>query len=164
MEPSDKKQFAEALIATGELYDKDISVALAEIFFIDLKEYSINQVIDALGEHRKDPKRGQFFPKPADLIDKLTIDTHALALAAWPEVERLAANSAAAVSDDPVTEVVVSEMGGWSRFGKAQYREYPFLQREFIERYETYTTTPRLLEQASKSITRVNKPVRIGNG
>lgn len=164
MKNSDKRAFAQALIATGEVYDKEITQAKADIYFIDMTEFTVEQVIQAMAAHRRDPDRGRFFPKPADLIAKIEGEVHGQALSAWPEVERLAANSSEAISQNPITEIVVREMGGWQRFGRAEYREYPFLQREFVERYETYRQTPKLLEQAKQAQlgVRSNKTLQIG--
>ena len=55
---------------------------------------------------------------------------------AWPEMRRLVTNCRAAKSVDALTERVVADMGGWTRFGFTPERELPFLEREFIERYE----------------------------
>ena len=136
MRPTDKARFAGALLATAEVYGREVSAGLAELYFRDLAAYPVEEVLDALTRHRRDPVRGQFFPKPADLIAQLTADNAAQALSAWSEVRTLAANCRAAHSGDPVTEQVVADMGGWMRFGFARERDWPFVQREFIERYE----------------------------
>lgn len=167
MNTQDKRTFAEALIATGEVYGKEISAAMAEMFFLDLAEFAIGDVVSAMAEHRRDPHRGQFFPKPADLIAKLRIDPHEQALAVWPEVERLASNIELADGrcGDDVARIAVNQMGGWSRIGRATYRELPFLQKEFLERYESLTQTPKLLERVKLEQIgqRKNKVVSIGH-
>ncbi len=71
MQEFDKKRFAEALIAMGESYDREISQAFARMYFDDLKDYPINRVLEAFSEHRRDRDRGRFFPKVSDIIDKL---------------------------------------------------------------------------------------------
>lgn len=53
------------------MYGKEISPALAEMYFNDLSDFSIEAIQAAMSAHRKDSDRGRWFPKVADLIDKL---------------------------------------------------------------------------------------------
>jgi hypothetical protein len=153
------KLFAKTLAAAGVIHNREVSEFLIDVYIEALKGYDISDCTKALSRLIKTSK---FMPKPADIIEVLEGDTHGQALTAWPEVERLARNSSEAVSRDPITESVVLEMGGWSRFGRAQYSEYPFLQREFIDRYKTYKTSPTLLEKVKREQigTRTNKPLK----
>lgn len=159
---NDNQKFAEVLLAAGLVFNKDVGEALVKIYLKALEPHSPVECAAALERLIKTSK---FMPKPGDILELLEGDTHGQALAAWPEVERLATNSAEAMSQNPVTETVVREMGGWVRFGKAEYREYPFLQREFLERYQTYQQTPKLLEQARQAQLgeRTNETLRIGD-
>ncbi len=55
MEPTDKRVFAQTLVGMGEVYDRTISPAAAEIYFQDLKEYPLQAVLQAFAAHRKRP-------------------------------------------------------------------------------------------------------------
>jgi hypothetical protein len=156
------KLFAKTLAAAGVIHNREVSEFLIDVYLEALKGYDISDCTQALNRLIKTSK---FMPKPADILEALEGDTHAQALTAWPEVERLARNSSEAESNDPITQSVVLEMGGWSRFGRAQYSEYPFLQREFIDRYKTYKTSPALLEKATQAQigTRTNKTLKLAD-
>lgn len=138
MDQRDKGRFAQALVAMGEMYDKDVSQALAAMYFDDLTPYSVDQVLEAMTAHRKDGNRGRFFPKVADLIAKLQPSQAEAALLAWTEVPVLLRNSRAARSSNPITERVVQDLGGWMALGMKTATELVWIEKEFARRYETY--------------------------
>lgn len=138
MDQRDKGRFAQALIAMGEMYDKDVSQALAAMYFDDLALHSVDQVLEAMTAHRKDPGRGRFFPKVADLVAKLQPSQADAALLAWTEVPALLRNSRAARSSNPLTEAVVRDLGGWIALGQKSAADLVWVEKEFARRYETY--------------------------
>jgi hypothetical protein len=71
MDQPDKFRFAQALIAMGEMYGKELTAPMTQMYFDDLSEFSLEKVLAAMTAHRKDSDRGRWFPKVADLIDKL---------------------------------------------------------------------------------------------
>lgn len=135
MDDSDKKQFAEVLIATGEVYDKAVSSALARLYFQDLQEYPVAAVLGAFAAHRKDPDRGRFFPKPADLIDKLKLSTEDEGIESWESVLKMASNWRNARHINPKVEAAVRAIGGWQRIGMSDRDQIGFLRREFLAAY-----------------------------
>lgn len=158
MEQSDKAEFSKAFLALGELYNREITPSLLGMYFEDLADYSIGAILSALRGHRRDPARGQYFPKPSDIIEKLQGGAREQAQQAWPEVIRLAANSRAAKSQNPITEAVVAQMGGWLRIGKTDHGQFEWLQKEFVERYQTLSKRPELAEA---ELNRLRGPVSI---
>ena len=157
------KEFAKTLVAAGLIHNREIDSIVIDIYIESLKGYDIGGCTQAL---KRLMSTSKFMPKPADIIEILEGDVHGKALSAWPEVMLLARNSAEARSANEITQSVVLDMGGWKRFGHAQYSEHPFLQREFVDRYETYSKTPTLLEKAKRAQlgTRTNKTMRISHG
>lgn len=129
---------AREMTTLAELYGREVSKPLFEMYVADLEAFDIRDILRAIRAHRQDPQRGQYFPKPADIIDKINGTVQESALVAWPEVLRLASNSRAAQSPDPITEQVVGEMGGWRRFGMSTTQELTWMQKEFIERYQAH--------------------------
>ncbi len=65
---SDFDQFASALDATMSYYDKPISADMTSLFFDDLADYPLEAVLAGLKLHRRNPERGQFTPKVADVV------------------------------------------------------------------------------------------------
>ena len=66
-----KQTVARELLACGSVYNRAATKELVEIYAECLAGYSPEQVSQAFRRHISDPERGQFFPKPADLIAKL---------------------------------------------------------------------------------------------
>lgn len=71
MKARDKQGFAQTLTAIADLYGKPLSDAGLQIWWSALEGYSLAKVQQALSAHVKDPDRGQFMPKPADVVRKI---------------------------------------------------------------------------------------------
>lgn len=71
MKARDKQAFVQTLTAISELYGKALSSAGLQIWWAALEHYSLAQVQQALSNHAKDPDRGQFMPKPADVVRQI---------------------------------------------------------------------------------------------
>lgn len=69
----------------GMLYERAVTPALGLIYYGDLKSFSNEAVMQMYRDHRCDPERGRYFPKPADLLAKApkTVPTLPTADAAW---------------------------------------------------------------------------------
>ena len=69
---SEKFFFVQELTALSEIYDKkNLSNAGLNIYWEDLQRYRLEDVKKALIAHRRDAKRGNFMPRPADIIFQL---------------------------------------------------------------------------------------------
>lgn len=137
------KHFAETMLAAGVVFNRDVDELLIDVYMDTLAGYPLDDCASAL---RSLMKTSTFFPKPVEIISALQGSKKDQSLDAWPEVKKLASNSSEAKSDDPITEAVVSQMGGWTRLGRTPEKEWTWLEREFRERYERFTETPKLLE------------------
>ena len=74
MEPTMSKnsERARLILECAELYDKDIKPAVLKTYLADLEDVSLDDLARALAAHRRDPDRGRFFPRPADIFAKLS--------------------------------------------------------------------------------------------
>ena len=72
MLPDDFDNFARVLDAAYSLHSKSLTADARALFFAALGDHSLADVRKALSAHVKDPQRGQFPPKPADIIAQLT--------------------------------------------------------------------------------------------
>ena len=68
-----KQRFSQLMDELGLIYDREVSVSLKKLYWEDLPARSFAQIEAAFHAHRRDPERGRFFPKPADLIAKMQI-------------------------------------------------------------------------------------------
>lgn len=68
MNKSDEERFAKIMVATCEIYSKELSKTLIDLYFSTLSSHDIKSVADGFNRHIKDPKHGVFMPKPANII------------------------------------------------------------------------------------------------
>lgn len=141
MDATDRKQFDVVLTTAMNVYDKRVDPAQAAMWFAVLGEFSIADIRRAFGEHMRDPDRGQFAPKPADLVRAIRGSTEARSIRAWDslvEAIRRAGHTHDVVLPDPVLHAVVRDLGGWMAVCRWREDELPHRQRDFAVRYAAY--------------------------
>lgn len=74
MQPDDFDNFARVLDAAYSLHSKSLTADARSLFFAALGKYSLADVRKAFSAHISDPQRGQYPPKPADLIAQMQGD------------------------------------------------------------------------------------------
>lgn len=141
MQSSDFDGFSEVLEAVFELYNRPISGFATQIWWEALKPFDLPAVRVALSRHVQSPDTGQFPPKPADVIRMLGGTTQDTALRAWAKVDkavRQVGTYASVAFDDALIHRVLHDMGGWVGLGLKAEDEWPFVAREFENRYRGY--------------------------
>lgn len=148
----DRERFAKALYGTFEVYSKECSEMLINIWWAALKPYSIDDVCKGLTRHITDTERGQFPPKPADIVrffevsEKQELEN----IRGQAEMQWLAVMKA--ISDcgkyrtpkfkDPLTAACVSSLGGWTYFCDLSMKELEFMQKRFVTTYTDFERKP----------------------
>lgn len=149
---TDRKRFALCLAAASEVYSKVVSQAAANVWWDLTKKYDIEAVETAFAIHMADPDNGQFMPKPADIIRRITGTSQDSALRAWAMVDKAVRSVgpwASVTFDDPITMRVLSDMGGWCWLGDKTDDAWPFVAKEFENRYRGYKQRGELPEHPS---------------
>jgi len=173
---NDKREFAEIWGAAWAMYGKSVSPQLLSIAFEALRAYSIEEVRIGLTRHIQSPDTGQFFPKPADIIKHIDGNSKSKALIAWHKVDKAIRQIGAWTSvmfDDALIHKVISDMGGWCELCKVDDKEYPFRQKDFLTRYQSYLLRndvgdyPRLLtgiadQQNHQKGFAMQRPIAVG--
>lgn len=142
MNKADVAAFSETLMGIGELYGREVSPSLAGIYFESLKQFDLEAVRRAITAHVNNPDNGQFFPKPADIVKMIGGSNGDKAMQAWSKVDRAVrqvGTYSSVVFDDPVIHRVIQDMGGWVMLGSKTDDEWPFVAREFVNRYQGYS-------------------------
>lgn len=148
MNDHDKMRFKQIFTGVGETYNKEITKTLLSVYFEALKNYSIDQVADALSKHLINPDNGQFFPKPADLVRILTPierSTEDSAIIAWQLIERAIASVGAygvLRLDDKIALAAVKSMGSWVQLCHTDREKMAFKRQEFIANYKSMANYP----------------------
>lgn len=141
MTQDDYEEFSSMVGAITELYGRAASEFAITIWWGALRQYDLAAVRQAFDRHVRNPDTGQFAPKPADLIRMMGGTTQDSALVAWSKVDRalrVVGPYRSVVFDDPLIHRVLVEMGGWVSLGAKTEHEWPFVGKEFENRYRGY--------------------------
>lgn len=137
----DKRRFAEAIVVLSDYYGKPIGDGVIELYWQGLKAYDFEAVSQAVRRHMANPESGQFMPKIADIARMLGGTTQDAALVAWAKVDqavRRIGTYADVAFDDPLIHRVLHDMGGWMALGTKTEDEWPFVAKEFENRYRGF--------------------------
>ncbi len=141
MKLSDKPQFAQLIRDAMAFYRQDVSPFALGVWWQACESFDFEQVAKAITAHAMDPERGQFPPKPADLVRQLSGTATDRAMIAWGKVHdamgRVGAYSDV-VFDDPVIHATVDDLGGWVKMCRTELSELSYLQHRFTESYRAY--------------------------
>lgn len=176
MRVADKPAFAALLTDAMAFYRQDVSAFALSVWWAACESFDLDQVRKALTAHAMDAERGQFAPKPADLVRQLAGTSTDRSLMAWSKVhqamQRVGAYNSV-VFDDPAIHAAIDDAGGWPAVCCSLVDALPFVQRRFCDAHRAYSLRPgapyppRLLgihEQANRLEGRdVQLPVLIGD-
>lgn len=142
MVESEKGQFATLLLGMGSYYEKELAAGVIDIYWRGLEQFDLEAVRVAFDRHMANPDSGQWMPRVADLVKMLQGRTGDQAQAAWAKVDRAVRSSpgvnATVAFDDPLIHRVLADIGGWASLGDKQEKEWPFIAKEFENRYRSY--------------------------
>jgi Domain of unknown function (DUF6475) len=173
----DKHAFKELLTNVMAFYRQDISTFALQVWWSACQGYDLEQVRKALNAHAVDPDRGQFAPKPADVVRALQGTKTDRARAAWGKVmdamQRVGAYQSV-VFDDHVIHAVIEDLGGWMGLCRSDFEQLSFTEHRFCESYRAYAGRHEPLAYPAKLLgqfemdnrhagRRVAPPVLIGN-
>lgn len=124
---------------THSMYGKEASQFIADAFYFAVGHYGAVAVKKAIYGHIQDPSKGQFCPKPADLIARLEGTSSDRATVAWLKARQAASDIGAYSSiefDDPLIAGVIEAMGGWPKFCRIEGKDISYAGHEFGKSYE----------------------------
>lgn len=130
---NDRERLLATLAAVYAFYERELTELACEFWLEDLGQFPIEAVERAFAAHRRDPERGQWLPKPADIIRQLQGDTSQRAELAWAAALQCARDGGAGFArlPDP-TRAAVEAIGGMLALRRADSSQVPHLQRQFL--------------------------------
>lgn len=149
MNQDDRMPFGELLTAAMAFYRQDVSAFALDVWWQACQPFSLEQVRKALTGHAMDPERGQFPPKPADIVRLLHGTQTDRSLLAWGQVLQAIQHCGAYGSpdfQDPATVAAIVDIGGWVAVCQTSIDELPHLQRRFCASHRAYTSRPEAIE------------------
>lgn len=170
--------FCELLDTVAEQYSKNLTPSLKMLYWQGLHDKDFEAVRTALFNHiRNASASGKFMPKISDIIEMIEGSAEDSALVAWSTVDKAVREKGTYVSivfDDSLIHKVLQDMGGWIPLGDKKEEEWPFVAKEFCNRYRGYKSRSQSpdypahligLAEAhnSKEGYRIDPPVLIGN-
>lgn len=143
MQQADKREFITLMTQVLGFYRQDASEFALSVWWEACRGAELEQVRKALNAHAVNPEKGQFPPKPADIVRELGGTFTDRALLAWGRVTRAMSEVGAYASvdfGDPVIHETISQLGGWSAICRVPNDEQQFLQKRFCDFHRTFTT------------------------
>jgi hypothetical protein len=141
MKPTDRAKLIEVLSGVHDFYGRDMSKFAIAVWEQACETFAVEQVTKALSAHLMDAERGQFMPKPADIVRQLQGTSTDRSLIAWGKtldaMNRVGAYTSVCF-DDGLIHKVVEDMGGWAKLCRSNIDELGYLQKRFCDAYKAY--------------------------
>ena len=145
MQQQDKPKFLTLITEVMAFYKQDVSKFALAVWWDSCKGFDYEQVSKAMTAHAMDPERGQFWPKPADIMRVLqgtSTDRARLAMSkALDAMGRIGAYQSV-VFDDPIIHAVIEDLGGWTKICRSDWDSYS--EHRFCEAYRAYANRPQI--------------------
>ena len=141
MKPSELTAFVALITDALAFYKQDVSTFTLSVWRAACEPFELEQIRTALTAHALDPERGQFAPKPADLMRVLGGTKTDRAMLAWGKVFSAMSSVGAyqdVVFDEPAIHAVIEDLGGWPKVCRTETAELGYLQHRFCESYRAY--------------------------
>jgi len=140
MQDADRKRFADIVQACyTEVYQREpLSKTALSIWWSALSGITIEQFSEAMSDWLRRPGRGQFPPRPADVLEQVGGTAADRALISWHQVQWAMARIGGYSSvcfDDPMANLVIEQMGGWPKLCSTPEHELPFRAKDFQTAY-----------------------------
>lgn len=145
MTESDRNDLGTLLTQALGFYGQTLSPFALGVWWQACQAFELAEVRRALTAHAMDPDRGQFPPKPADLVRMLRGTSADRSLIAWGKVLDAMTRVGAyrtVVFDDGAIHAAVSDMGGWPALCRSSTDELPFTQKRFCDLHRAYSARP----------------------
>jgi len=134
-----KADFAREMTALGEIFNKEVSPAMAEMYWRVLSQYDAKVITAAISEA---VKSCTFFPKPAELLEFINGNPDKLAQLRWAEIIGMLHASGGtdgrAWPSDGAAKQALAKVGGLSHLGKCSLYDLPRSLRDaFVAEYKS---------------------------
>lgn len=153
MRDNEIEKFFVMLSGLSDYYGRQIGKEAMLLYWHGLKQYDLSAVEKAFWQHTQNPDTGQFMPKIADVTKYLKGRTSDQASVAWSKVDKAIRHVGTyqdVCFDDPLIHRVIDDMGGWIPMGQKKEDEWPFVQKEFENRYRGYAMRGEVPEYQAK--------------
>lgn len=165
MNAAQRERFSELLGDALGFYGQAVTAFSLSVWWQACERYEFEQVAKALTAHAMDPDRGQFAPKPADIVRQLQGTHTDRSLMAWGKVFEAMQRIGAYTSVDfgePAIHCAIEDMGGWQKLCRSTMDELPFVQKRFCETHKAYSLRGDMLRDIPALMGELEQRNRIG--
>lgn len=135
MVDNERKEFTKILIMVAELFDKDLSENLINLYFHALKDLDISKIKTASSNLIKS---ATFFPKPVDFRNAIIGNVDDKSIEAWTKALNAKNKYNSVKFDDPAIHSAIEAMGGWIKFCTMEdYKEESWQMKDFTKIYKS---------------------------
>lgn len=137
----DANLFQSKMAMLGEMYDKKMTGALLDGYWMVLCDMSDEEFVGSIKAILSGRKFASF-PKPAEILDFAKPDLESIATIAWSDVERAIykAGKYESVSfEDCIVNSVIDALGGWVFVCSQDISEMKWLKKEFVKLYSIHS-------------------------
>ena len=141
MTNDDMADFQAALTSVLGFYGAPPTTFARTVWWEACKGFELDAVRRAFTAHATDPERGQFTPKPADLVRQLAGTRTDRAVGAWQKALTAAGQVGAysdVVFDDALIHACVADLGGWPKLCRTSSEDLGYVHHRFLEAYKAY--------------------------
>lgn len=130
-----QQEFMTKLLELGELYDKELTNSTIRLYWRTLKDFTDQQVQQALDQSMRTHK---FMPKPSELWELINGSASEIALDEWGRVLNHMRKNGRFGGDKlpPAVLSVVNQLGGWEYLCTLTHKDLEFKGRDFNKIYE----------------------------
>lgn len=146
MERSDDQKFAGLMAILATTFGKENTELRIEVYFESLKDFSIDEIEQAVYLAVKTLK---FFPKPAELRELIEGDPDSRALIAWKTAIDNRDVRRTVIFDDPIIHYCLQEIfDGWMPFCEKTLEELKWEEKRFVTLYKLALRRPDIVQHA----------------
>lgn len=141
MHSDEKPKFYAMLSDVMSYYKQDTSEFMMNVFWDACQSVEFEIVANALNSHVKDPDKGQFAPKVADLVRLLIGTKSDRSAMAWSKAYNAMCEKGAyqdVCFDDPAIHAAINDCGGWVKLCRSDTDDLSYLQHRFSQAYQAY--------------------------
>jgi len=141
MRDEEQATFRELIAQVLAFYNQKTSAFALGVWWEACRPFELDAVQHALSRHALDTERGQFCPKPADIIRQIQgtpVDRAARAWGLIMQAIRHVGMYADVVFDDPTIHAAIEDMGGWPLLCQTEAARLSYAQHRFTESYSGY--------------------------
>lgn len=138
-----KRRFASLITGMADYYKAEISRTALSIYWEGLRQFSYEAIEKACWAHTQlADEAGRWMPRNSDIVKMIEGGTADRAMMAWSKVDnavRVRGTWDDVVFDDEIIHRVIADMGGWVLVGGKDDKEWPFVGKEFQQRYRAFS-------------------------